>query len=757
MAKQQRIDPGQITPSAKPVEAFTRPTPKDVAPAAQLRQFGNPKGINIIQRGNVQNVQGFNSFQQLSEAVGKLIPAIDKGMNLYASTEYEKGKSELQRAFDNINREQVFKGIEYATTNREVEKQDKWAGIQMDELNYFRRAGVKHQSSVITAQFVKPMFNHAWATEGSKLAGLDHGHPDVLKTKARVTNALMNILGVDESSPGFTTKVVPEINKEFAHFQEKHFQANLKLKKYAKEYQTAYGLEQIMLNNKVGPNYQDLDVLKEKVHGFIEQALLEAGLGADGLPMIKKAILSTAKNLQLRSKDDPRAIRALSLFSLMPAGHGLKPDKTYGSKRGENPDDMRYLIGDLFGPELEVKTAEIDEAYYKKRTKEQKNGKAVFEENYGDKLFDAVVLGDPATIQKVSDDIYKNETLFPEFDRSQKANFISEITEAAEKEKERKVKLTNDAEWNDWYNKWSLTAGNEWNPEQANKEFNSFYERIPSTKYKLELLKQKKALFKTQIEDKDKAYNNTRMNNLIKDEIKVITERYYPELMKRILSEGGDQDVLDFMVNNDLSEAEGIRNVKTKITSGVLNEIDDRLQKIGPGGSISDQELPNIVREVTDRILANEESVKQLLPKSFDLKPKKEEEQNVIVEGKYGFNMSPKDEDLKNLETQPIFSIDAIERIYNRQDEKAGNYNYHFRDTASRLDISPEQLLLIHLNYYKDNPKVQEWFPDEDELRELEISGNQAQGMIEGIRTAAPGPTALASTSRLFENVLLGV
>ena len=170
------------------------------------------------------------------------------------------------------------------------------------------------------------------------------------------------------------------------------------------------------MNNKVGPNYEDLDLLKEKVHGFIEQALLEAGLGADGLPMIKKAILSTAKNLQLRSKDDPRAIRALSLFSLMPAGHGLKPG-------GDGTEDMRYLIGDLFGPELEVKTAEIDEAYYKKRTKEQKNGYAVFEENYGDKLFDAVVLGDGATIQKVAGEIYSNETLFPSFDRSQKSNF----------------------------------------------------------------------------------------------------------------------------------------------------------------------------------------------------------------------------------------------------------------------------------------------------------------------------------------------
>ena len=148
--------------------------------------------------------------------------------------------------------------------------------------------------------------------------------------------------------------------------------------------------------------------------------------------------------------------------------------------------------------------------------------------------------------------------------------------------------------------------------------------------------------------------------------------------------------------------------------------------------------------------------MKRILPGSFDLDPPKEG-QNVIVEGKYGFNMSPKDEDLSSLETQPIYNIDAIERIYNRQNDKPGNYNYHFRDTATRLGISPEQLLLIHLNHYKDNPKVKDWFPDEDELRNLEILGNQAQGMTEGIITAAPGPTALASTSRLLENVLFGV
>ena len=47
--------------------------------------------------------------------------------------------------------------------------------------------------------------------------------------------------------------------------------------------------------------------------------------------------------------------------------------------------------------------------------------------------------------------------------------------------------------------------------------------------------------------------------------------------------------------------------------------------------------------------------------------------------------------------------------------------------------------------------------PNEFEMQQLEILGNQAQGMIDGVITASAGSTALAKTSRLFENVLLGV
>ena len=64
--------------------------------------------------------------------------------------------------------------------------------------------------------------------------------------------------------------------------------------------------------------------------------------------------------------------------------------------------------------------------------------------------------------------------------------------------------------------------------------------------------------------------------------------------------------------------------------------------------------------------------------------------------------------------------------------------------------------MLRHLEFYQNYPNL-EWMPNEFEMQQLEILGNQAQGMIDGVITAAAGSTALAQTSRLFENVLLGV
>ena len=438
MARQQRIDPGKIVPTAKPVQTFFKATPENVAPAANVPKFGNVKGINIIQRGSVANVQGFNSFQTLSEAIGKLMPAVDAGAKLLASREYEKGSNEMLRAAENLNTEALYKLIQHSTLSKEIEKQDPIAGIEMDEMNMYRRAGALNQASEITKSFVKPMFNYAWAQSGGELAFKDPGHPDILKTKARVTNAITSIFGLDEFSPGFQKKVAPLITRESEAFSEKHFQANLKLKKDSMTVQTALGFENILLNTNIGANYENLPVLRETVRGYWDQRRVEAGLGGESAAMIKKSILQTAKRLQLLIKtgnpqQQAQALRALEIMSLLPAGLGQRAKDPTEDAIGSLDNDI--TIGDAYGPEIYVKRASVDEAFYKVRERAQKNAKALFDGAYGKKLFDAYLQNDVKAIQKIEAEIYADyETA--DFDRIGKQDFIKNIREGANNQRE---------------------------------------------------------------------------------------------------------------------------------------------------------------------------------------------------------------------------------------------------------------------------------------------------------------------------------
>ena len=133
-----------------------------------------------------------------------------------------------------------------------------------------------------------------------------------------------------------------------------------------------------------------------------------------------------------------------------------------------------------------------------------------------------------------------------------------------------------------------------------------------------------------------------------------------------------------------------------------------------------------------------------------------------FIDGKYDYGMTAKKEDLLKLDQQPVYSMKAIKRIYEDYDNKSniflGNFNdFGFKKSASRLDITPEKLLLIHLEHYKNYPAAQEWMPDEEALKRLEISGNQAQGMNDALYASSPGASPLAKNSRLFENILFGV
>jgi len=109
MAREQRIDPGKLVPAAKPVSTFLNFQKANIPNAAQPQKLNAPPGINVVQRGNVSNVQGYNQLAQLSEAVGKLIPVVDTAAKIHQSQQYEKAANQLAKATKLITDENYLK------------------------------------------------------------------------------------------------------------------------------------------------------------------------------------------------------------------------------------------------------------------------------------------------------------------------------------------------------------------------------------------------------------------------------------------------------------------------------------------------------------------------------------------------------------------------------------------------------------------------------------------------------------------------
>ena len=367
-----RLPLSQIQPSAKPVSSFIRTQAINPAAPAKPSMLPSASGVQIIQRGNVSNVKGYNSLQELSEAVKLLVPVVDAGLELYASNQYQKGQQELLKANRGNNNAMVQSEKNYAAENRVVHRNNEAAGILMDELNPYRKAGMLNQASAITATLVPQAFNKAWIENGTDLAKLDPGDPKINALKAKVTNDLANVYGLDEYSPGFIDKVLPVINKEWEQLQNRHFSANVKHKKHVKEIQTADGLEAIIESDA------SEEEKYKQVAKYLADAAATSGLNGEASKMTEDAIIRLGKKLQWESVTgaNTKAQTLLEQLNRMPSG-------ILG-------DDGRVLsIGDVYGPRLYVDTDSVASVAYKDYNTGQKNLGASFEQTYADKFFKA--------------------------------------------------------------------------------------------------------------------------------------------------------------------------------------------------------------------------------------------------------------------------------------------------------------------------------------------------------------------------------
>ena len=739
-----RLPLSQIQPSAKPVSSFIRTQAINPAAPAKPSMLPSASGVQIIQRGNVSNVKGYNSLQELSEAVKLLVPVVDAGLELYASNEYQKGQQELLKANRGNNNAMVQSEKNYAAENRVVHRNNEAAGILMDELNPYRKAGMLNQASAITATLVPQAFNKAWLENGTELSKLDPGDPAINQLKAKVTNDLANVYGLDEYSPGFIDKVLPKINREWEQLQNKHFSANVKYKKHVKEIQTADGLEAIIESDA-----SEEDKYKQ-VAEYLAEAASTSGLNGEASAMTEDAIIRLGKKLQWESVTgaNTKAQTLLEQLNRMPSG-------ILG-------DDGRVLsIGEVYGPRLYVDTDSVASVAYKEYNKGQKNLGASFEQTYAEEFYKA--RNNPKKLAELKEKALSDKN-FEGYAFTEKLKYINNWNETIDKNIENSVDMT---DWNGYLEGLDRKIGNEFNVEEEDKLFWEKMESVPlrATETRIKIRERYNKIRQKKISAVEQSIDVPNLKGVLKDRLAAILEDKFPDMETGIFRDD-NFDIMDYLANGELNKATAEAKIAQALYEKSLVGIQQQAIKLGKD-ELSIVEQNEAINKAIDDYVGSplfkthvggnavKEDNKEPINTTENNTEKKQV--NAPVDRIYfKASMPISKERLQQWETVPIYSADEIKKIWERV-KRGSEPPLNLLRGANQNGINPAKLLLQNIDLWeKLNGKPFKWSPSAEERLLFLNEGNQAKGLIDGSLTGVALPGALASASNVLNNILTG-
>jgi len=221
---------GSIVPVAQGVDTFLRPAARNQqAGLPQLRVLSsNPLQMQTTVAGTGGSTEGSNQWAQLANALQPFNAALTKaagaGVELYASTEYQKGRNDAVRAQVLANQQRLRAGAEYAAQNRAVDAVDPIAGQLMDRVNPFRQAGRENQLARLAAGEVKTTVLDAYRST-PEANTWEPNDPRLAQIKVDATKGLLQKYGLSETSAGFQDYVNPEIAQAWDRVSSEHYDA----------------------------------------------------------------------------------------------------------------------------------------------------------------------------------------------------------------------------------------------------------------------------------------------------------------------------------------------------------------------------------------------------------------------------------------------------------------------------------------------------------------------------------------------------
>ena len=735
----QELPKNQLNPTAKPVNRFLNYRSEQPAAPPKLVEMPTPKGINIIQRSNEMNVQGYNSFKQLSDALAKTSQAVSQIGPVVKSESERRGRNDVLKALSLANKQAINSSENYAATNRQVSREDAIAGMMMDQVNPWRQKAREDQLSKLAAGEAGIYMDRAYNKYASEIISLDPLNPRLDQVKAEGVTQLAQDWGVDETSASFIDYTIPSVNKAWQNFNEKHLKAHVKYQKSLQTTLTKAQLYQALTNWKKEETTEN--ELIASLGTILNDQVKKLGLPLEPTEFKKDVLLALRAQLEVEAlnpenKHSQKAESFLGMLESVPVV--MVTDE-------EGKVTKYTTAGEMYGKDFLIESNKIGNAAFQINKRREETGEKDFVLKWAENIV-SLEKGSQEYNEKVAE-LLSDESM-PYHKRIKIFKEIDEMDTS-------RAKLTfNTAPVEEIFSLNQSKHGVMFDEVAVRKELTEALAGAPPelAEYKAQKWKEFATMTRQKRSEASGAYETTIINTKVKEATALMTEKYYPDVATAVMR-GKDiskMDVQEYIGNLKTNQQESSMSYKSaledKIYANIAAEINEK-------GDLDQAEQRKIIEDTITEFNKDKEVLNAIYGNAIESDKKKKE----VIDAPPTYKLSSLDVvpesriEKRDYKEFPIMSANDTQKVLKLALE-GKLIPMPMRSLANKYNISPYQLLVDTLEHYKD----EEFYPSEEDKNFLLQKGNKLMGLKDSVKGMSPGDGQLSDATNYVAYVLSG-
>lgn len=735
----QELPKNQLNPTAKPVNRFLNYRSEQPAAPPKLVEMPTPKGINIIQRSNEMNVQGYNSFKQLSDALAKTSQAVSQIGPVVKSESEKRGRNDVLKALSLANKQALNSSENYAATNRQVSREDAIAGMMMDRVNPWRQKAREDQLSKLAAGEAGIYMDRAYNKYASEIISLDPLNPRLDQVKAEGVTQLAQDWGVDETSASFIDYTIPSVNKAWQNFNEKHLKAHVKYQKALQTTLTKAQLYQALTNWKKEETTEN--ELVASLGTILNDQVKKLGLPLEPTEFKKDVLLALRAQLEVEAlnPENKHSQKAESFLGMLESVPVIMVTDEEGNV-------TKYTTaGEMYGKDFLIESNKIGNAAFQINKRREETGEKDFVLKWAENIV-SLEKGSQEYNEKVAE-LLSDESM----PYHKRIKLFAEIDEMDTS----RAKLTfNTAPVEEIFALNQSKHGVMFDEVAVRKELTEALAGAPPelAEYKATKWKEFATMARQKRSEASGAYETTIINTKVKEATALMTEKYYPDVATAVMR-GKDiskMDVAQYIGNLKTNQQESAISYKSaledKIYANIAAEINEK-------GDLDQAEQRKIIEDTITEFNKDKEALNAIYGNAIETDKNKKE----VIDAPPTYKLSSLDVvpesriEKRDYKEFPIMSANDTQKVLKLALE-GKLIPMPMRSLANKYNISPYQLLVDTLEHYKD----EEFYPSEEDKNFLLQKGNKLMGLKDSVKGMSPGDGQLSDATNYVAYVLSG-